>query len=81
MSAQLCLFLGKLHQSFVIVNLQRFLFSFLHGEFFFFVAVCAMSRVTAALATRFVVSCFFQLIGFVIYISSYCSAHVAIYTL
>jgi hypothetical protein len=27
------------------------------------------------LATRFVVSCFFQLIGFVIYISSYCSAH------
>jgi hypothetical protein len=52
-----------------------FFSSFLYGKFFFFVAVCAMPWVAAALATRLVISCFFQLVGFVIYISSYCPAH------
>jgi hypothetical protein len=36
-----------------------FFSSFLHGELFSFVAVRAMPWVAAALATRFVVSCFF----------------------
>ena len=79
MQVQLCLSLGELRQSFVIVNLQHFFFSFLHGKFFFFVAVRAMSRVAAALAARFVVPYFFWLTRFVIYISSYCSAHFLVY--
>jgi hypothetical protein len=58
-----------------------FLFSFLHSKFFFLVSVRAMPRVAAALTTGLVVSCFFQLIGFVIYMISCSSAHIAIYTL
>jgi hypothetical protein len=75
MSAQLRLPLGKLRQPFIAVDLQRFSFSFLHGEFFFFVAVRAMPRVAAALAARFVVSYFFSLTSFVIYMISCGSAH------
>jgi len=52
-----------------------FFSSFLYGKFFFFVTVRAMPWVAAALATRFVISCFFQLVGFVISISSYRPAH------
>jgi hypothetical protein len=37
--------------------------------------VRAVSRVAAALATRFVVSCFFSLARFVVYVVSCCSAH------
>ena len=73
--AQLRFHIGKLRQPFIAVDLQRFSFSFLRAEFFFFVAVCAMPGVAAALAARFIVSYFFSLARFIIYVTSCGSAH------
>ena len=50
-------------------------FSFLYGEFLFFVAVRTMPGVAAALAARLMVSYFFSLARFVIYVISCGSAH------
>jgi len=51
----------------------------LHGKFFFFVAVRAMSRVAAALTTGFIVPYFFSLTRFVIYMISFSPTHLTSY--